>query len=196
MWLILRPTFCFRFRVIPFKCVWEREENIRTPPPQCRSYFNFSGTPHPPYFKFSQTSCSLFWYQFYVDTPSPLPKPRPISISYFSCPHTHYGIALRVCRCPIPLTDLMDHSFQSWSCNLKGVVSKNLQKPYICRRGGYNSLSDGAYHVDTLGPTKLQGHRIMFWIHPFSGRDLTWYHKTHHCKKMNEFRTLSHGANP
>ncbi len=27
--------------------------------------------------------------------------------------------------------------------HLKGVVSKNLQKPYICGRGGYNSLGDG-----------------------------------------------------
>ncbi len=33
---------------------------------------------------------------------------------------------------------------------LKGVVSKNLQKPYICGRGGYNSWSEDAYHVDTL----------------------------------------------
>ncbi len=45
---------------------------------------------------------------------------------------------------------------------LKGVLSKNLQKPYICGRGGYNSWGDGAYHVDTLGPTKTQGYRIMF----------------------------------
>ncbi len=37
---------------------------------------------------------------------------------------------------------------------LQGVISKNLQKPYICGRGGYNSWSDDAYHVDTLGPTK------------------------------------------
>ncbi len=34
---------------------------------------------------------------------------------------------------------------------LKGVVSKNLQKPYICGRGGYDSWGDGTYHVDTLG---------------------------------------------
>ncbi len=27
---------------------------------------------------------------------------------------------------------------------LKGVVSKNLQKPYICGRGGYNSWGDGS----------------------------------------------------
>ncbi len=33
---------------------------------------------------------------------------------------------------------------------LKGVLGKNLQKPYICGRGGYNSWGDGAYHVDTL----------------------------------------------
>ncbi len=43
---------------------------------------------------------------------------------------------------------------------LKGVLSKNLQKPYICGRGGYNSWGDGTYHVDTLGPTKTQGYRI------------------------------------
>ncbi len=30
----------------------------------------------------------------------------------------------------------------------KGVVSKNLQKPYICGRGGYNSWSDDVYQVD------------------------------------------------
>ncbi len=41
---------------------------------------------------------------------------------------------------------------------LKGVVSKNLPKPYICDRRGYNSWSDGAYHVNTLGPTNTQGH--------------------------------------
>ncbi len=45
---------------------------------------------------------------------------------------------------------------------LKGVVSKNLQKPYICGRGGYNSWGDGTYHVNTLGPTKTQDYRIMF----------------------------------
>ncbi len=44
---------------------------------------------------------------------------------------------------------------------LKGVLSKNLQKPYICDRGVYNSLGDDAYHVDTLVLTKTQGHRIM-----------------------------------
>ncbi len=49
---------------------------------------------------------------------------------------------------------------------LKGVVSKNLQKPYICGRGVYNNWGDGAYHVDTLGPTKTQGYRIMCLIHP------------------------------
>ncbi len=38
---------------------------------------------------------------------------------------------------------------------LKGLLSKNLQKPYKC--GGYNSWGDGTYHVDTLGPTKTQG---------------------------------------
>ncbi len=37
---------------------------------------------------------------------------------------------------------------------LKGILSKNLQKPYICGRGGYNSWGDGTYYVDTLGPTK------------------------------------------
>ncbi len=37
---------------------------------------------------------------------------------------------------------------------LKGLLSKNLQKPYICGRGGYNSWGDGTYYVDTLGPTK------------------------------------------
>ncbi len=45
---------------------------------------------------------------------------------------------------------------------LKGVICKILQKPYICGRGGYNNWSDGAHHVDTLGPTKPQGHTIMF----------------------------------
>ena len=35
---------------------------------------------------------------------------------------------------------------------LKGAVCKNLQKPYICGRGGYNNWGDGTYHVDTLGP--------------------------------------------
>ncbi len=40
---------------------------------------------------------------------------------------------------------------------LKGVVSKNLQKTYICDQGGYNSWSDDAYQgqqmtlVDTIG---------------------------------------------
>ena len=43
---------------------------------------------------------------------------------------------------------------------LKGVICKILQKPYICGRGGYNSWSDGAHHVDTLGPTKPQGHTM------------------------------------
>ena len=33
----------------------------------------------------------------------------------------------------------------------KGVLSKNLQKPHICGRGGLNSWGDGTYHVDTLG---------------------------------------------
>ena len=47
---------------------------------------------------------------------------------------------------------------------LKGVLGKNLQKPYICGWGGYNSWDDGAYHVDTLGPTKTQGYRIVFWM--------------------------------
>ncbi len=53
---------------------------------------------------------------------------------------------------------------QAWplTTNLKGVVSKNLQKPYICGRGGCNSWGDSTYHVDTLGPTKTQGYRIMF----------------------------------
>ncbi len=45
---------------------------------------------------------------------------------------------------------------------LKGLLSKNLQKPYICGRGWYNRWGDGTYHVDTLGPTKTQGYRIMF----------------------------------
>ena len=46
---------------------------------------------------------------------------------------------------------------------LKGVLSKNLQKPYICDQGGYYSWGDGAraYHVDTLGPTKTQGYRTL-----------------------------------
>ena len=48
-----------------------------------------------------------------------------------------------------------------------------MQKCYICGRGGYNSWGDGTYHVHTLGPTKPQGHTI-----------------------MNEFKTLTHGANP
>ena len=38
---------------------------------------------------------------------------------------------------------------------VKGVLSKNLQKPCTCGRVGYNSWGDGTYHVDTLGPTKL-----------------------------------------
>ncbi len=46
--------------------------------------------------------------------------------------------------------------------DLQGVICKILQKPYICGRGGYNSWSDGAHHVDTLGPTKPQSHTIMF----------------------------------
>ncbi len=41
--------------------------------------------------------------------------------------------------------------------DLKGLLSKNLQKPYICGRGGYNSWGDGTYHVDTRGPTKTHG---------------------------------------
>ncbi len=53
---------------------------------------------------------------------------------------------------------------KGWSVCLKGLLSKNLQKPYKCGRGGYNSWDDGTYHVDTLGPTKTQGYRIMFWI--------------------------------
>ena len=44
--------------------------------------------------------------------------------------------------------------------DLKGVLSKNLQKPYVCGRRGCNSWGDGTYHVDTLGPTKTQGYRI------------------------------------
>ncbi len=43
---------------------------------------------------------------------------------------------------------------------LKVLLSKNLQKLYICGRGGYNSWGDGTYHVNTLGPTKTQGYRI------------------------------------
>ena len=38
------------------------------------------------------------------------------------------------------------------------------KKPYICGRGGYNSWSDGTYHVDALGPTKPQGHTIFFMV--------------------------------
>ncbi len=37
-------------------------------------------------------------------------------------------------------------------------MSLNLQKSYICGRQGYSSWSDGTYYVDTLGPTKPQGH--------------------------------------
>ncbi len=50
------------------------------------------------------------------------------------------------------------------STDLKGVICKIRQKPYICSQEGYNSWSDGAhaYHVDTIGPTKTQGTRIMF----------------------------------
>ncbi len=42
---------------------------------------------------------------------------------------------------------------------LKGVVSKNLQKTYICCRGAYNSWSDNAYHVEKtwLGTTDDRG---------------------------------------
>ncbi len=45
--------------------------------------------------------------------------------------------------------------FDMFNFQLKGVLSKNLQKPYICRRGGYNSWGDGAYHVDTLGTQQM-----------------------------------------
>ena len=44
----------------------------------------------------------------------------------------------------------------------RGVISIFLQKCYIGGRGGYNSWGDDAYHVDILGPTKPQGHTIMF----------------------------------
>ncbi len=36
-----------------------------------------------------------------------------------------------------------------------------MQKCYIGGQGGYNSWNNGTYHVDTLGPTKPQGHTIM-----------------------------------
>ncbi len=35
---------------------------------------------------------------------------------------------------------------------LEGVLSINLQKPYLGGRGGYNSWGDGTYHIDTLEP--------------------------------------------
>ncbi len=55
-----------------------------------------------------------------------------------------------------------NNHFRFWMCHgiLKGVLSKNLQKPYICGRGWYNSQGDGTYHVDTLGPTKTRGYRM------------------------------------
>ncbi len=39
--------------------------------------------------------------------------------------------------------------------DLKVLVSKNLQNPYICGRGGYNSSGDGTYHVDHLVQLRL-----------------------------------------
>ncbi len=59
-------------------------------------------------------------------------------------PGIHVYIHVYMCTCVTT-----DHS-------LKGVVSKNLQKPNICGRGVYNSWGDGAYHVDTLGPTNSE----------------------------------------
>ncbi len=41
--------------------------------------------------------------------------------------------------------DTLFNTSELWSVELKGVVSKNLQKPYICGRGGYNSWGDGTY---------------------------------------------------
>ncbi len=45
---------------------------------------------------------------------------------------------------------LFNHSIAPglyWHKQLKGLLSKNLQKPYICGRGGYNSWGYGTYHV-------------------------------------------------
>ena len=39
---------------------------------------------------------------------------------------------------------------------------KSCKNPIYVDEEGYNSWSDSAHHVDTLGPTKIQGHEIMF----------------------------------
>ena len=53
--------------------------------------------------------------------------------------------------------DSMQIVTNSFSVCLKEVVSKDLQKPYICGRGLYNSWGDDAYHVDTLGANPQLG---------------------------------------
>ncbi len=83
-------------------------------------------------------------------------QPQYIHYSHFACHGT--VIPTLLTRAPREGQGPSRTYYRSLVSGLKVVVSKNLQKPYICGQGGYNSWSDDAYHVDTLG------NRWPWWV--------------------------------